>query len=200
MNEDEIRETVRRAMEEAGEPHRGALTHKTASMLEEVSAPLPKTWRFFMFEAFPHPQASFQVAVEASTGKVVSLTGRPEAFGEVLRASKATLPTTREAVAVARAYLDLTRTMDRYLRVVDGVDDLTWLPEPTAEEKRARERAEPRLRSLLKPPTAVAKGDAYVVTLFVRNGTDIEQRTVRIDAGASVTDTRQVMLRGLPLA
>ncbi|WP_285494342.1 hypothetical protein [Actinomadura sp. NBRC 104425] len=200
MNEEEIRETVRRALEEAGDSHLGPLTRKTSSMLQEVSVPLPKTWRFFRFDTVPHPQASFQVAVEVSTGKVVYLTGRPEAFGQVLRASKATLPTTREAVAVARAYLDVTRRMNRYLRVVDGVEDLTWRPEPTDEEKKARERAEPRLRSLLKPPAAVAKGDAYVVTLFVRNGTDIEQRTVSIDAGASVTDTRQVVLRGLPLA
>ncbi|WP_344948724.1 hypothetical protein [Actinomadura miaoliensis] len=200
MNDADIRETVRRGLEAAGDPYTGDLTHKSASMLKEVAVPLPKTWRFFRFDAFPHPQASFHVAVEVSTGKVVFLTGRPAAFGQVLAASKATLQTTRDAVAVARAYLDVTRRMDRYLRVVDGIEDLAWRPEPTAEEKKARERAEPRLRSLLKPPAAVVKGDTYVVTLFVRNGTDIEQRTVTIDAGASVTETRKVMLQGLPLA
>ncbi|MBC6457531.1 hypothetical protein [Actinomadura sp. HBU206391] len=194
----DVRETVRQAMAAAGRPDRAALASDTAATtISELSVPILRGWRLLRFDAVPHPGASFYVAV--GPAGVLHLTEEPASFTKVLQAANVTPTSAADAAALARAYVETTRPMTELVRVVGDVDDILWVPRPTPDERRARERASVRLRPVLRPPDAVEEGGSWVATVFVQRGDTVERRTVTIGADRSLTERGKVMARDLPV-
>jgi hypothetical protein len=167
----------------------------TASMMQP-GAELPGGARLVRFDSFPHPNASFYVGLVDRD--VFYLTETPAAFPAMLRASGVQVTSPETAVALARAYIEATRSMREFSRVVDSLDDITWAPPRTPEEEQTLAEVSGRLRASVQPPAANAAGDGYQVTLSVLRGPILERRTLTISHDGDIRQHVESVASGLP--
>ncbi|GAB3761723.1 hypothetical protein [Microlunatus parietis] len=141
-----------------------------------------------------HPRRVY-VAL-SDTDEVQLLTGRPDGFNAVVRGTE---PSQDTAADVARTFLDTTRDFRKWSYRVERVEDVTWLPKPTAEQSRARDALIKKLRSKITAPRPVADGDAWSVTLWTVTGTSLVQHELTVRADGTVEDTAVVAEPDLPV-
>jgi hypothetical protein len=191
-NETTLRRTVRDALVEAGRPGEGSLASQMqASTFEEIAVPLRQGWQVLRFNVIPHATASFHVAV--GQGRVVYLTGEPQSFTDVLRASDGIPRSTAEAVALARAYLDTTQPMTEFFRVLDSVDDLIIRGRHGDDDVIAI------LRETITPPVGGLTFETYQVIAHVQRGDTVERSTVSIAPNGSLVEQCRILATGLPI-
>jgi hypothetical protein len=195
MDQIELRRAVAAGFESAGEPDLAARAATPLStMLGPVHA-IPGGAVAVLFQAFPHPGASFYAGLAG--GQVFYLTGRPEAFTDMLRASGLRVTDEQTAAEIARAFVETTRTMDTFSRVLDSVNDIKWDPRP---ERQPAPELLAQLHGSVRPPTATAAGPGlYEVTLFVLRGADAERRVLTVAADGAVTERTEDVVSGLPV-
>ena len=195
MNEIELRSALVAGLESAGEPR---LAARAANPLATMLGPLrelPGGAVVVLFEAFPHPNASFYVGL--ADGRVFHLTGRPAAFADMVRASGLRVTDEQTAKEVACAYVETTRTMETFTGVLDSADDINWDTRPGHEPAPD---VVARLRRFVRPPAATSAGpESYQVTLFVQHGTAAERRVLTVTTDGAVTERIEDVISGLPV-
>jgi hypothetical protein len=147
------------------------------------------------FGAFPHPNASFYVGLVA--GQVFYLTGQPDAFNDMTRASGLRVADEQTAELLARAFVETTRTMRTFSRVLDSADDIRWDTRPGREPAP---EIVAQLRDYVRPPTVTAVGPGlYQVRLAVLNGAAVEHRVLTVTPAGDVTEQTEDAVEGLPV-
>jgi hypothetical protein len=193
MDQNELRRAVVAGLESAGQRDLAALAASPESAMLGPVRELPGGAVAVLFEAFPHPSASFYAGL--ARGRVFYLTGRPEAFGDMMRTIRLQVTDEQTAVQIARAYVETTRLMDTFTKVLDSIDDIGWDTTPGREpapEKIAR------LRQSVRPPAVTAAGPGhYQVSLFVLRGTAAEHRVLTVSTDGSVTEQTEDVVPGL---
>lgn len=196
MDQNSLRRVISAALTEEGPPGKGALAANPAASMMKPGAELPGGARLIRFDSFPHPGASFHVGLVGS--KVFYLTEAPKAFSAMVRESRVAIASTEIAVGLARAYVESTRSMREFSRVVDSSDDVAWAPPRTQEEQRSLAEASSRLSALVRPPAARVAGDGHEVTLYVLRGSTLERRVLTIARDGDVGENAEVVASGLP--
>lgn len=193
MNQSELRSAVAAGLELAGDPDLAARAANPRSTMIGRQRELPGGALAVLFEAFPHPGASFYAGLAG--GLVFHLTGRPAAFAEMIRASGLQIADEQTAAQIAREYVETTRTFYRYACVLDSADDIEW---DTRREPAPELVA--RLRASVRPPAATAAGPwQYQVSLFVLNGAAVEHRVLSVTTDGAVAERIENVAAGLPV-
>lgn len=195
MDENELRRTVAAGLESSGKPERAAWATNPLSTTLARTLTLPGGTVAVMFETFPHPSTSFYAGLAA--GQVFYLTGEPGAFNDMTRASGLQVTDERTAELLARAYVETTRTMNTFSRVLDSADDICWDTRPGREPAP---EIVARLRDYVRPPAVTAVGPGlYEVRLAVLNGAAVERRVLTVTRAGAVTELTEDALSGLPV-
>lgn len=193
--EGDMRTRLARALRPVS-PDTATLVEDPRTTLTEVPAEWLDGWTLIdvLHYGANHPRRVY-VAL-SDTDEVQLLTGRPDAFNAVVRG---TGPSRDAAADIARAFLDTTRDFRKWSYRVERVEDVTWLPKPTAEQVRARDALIKKLRSKITAPRPVADGDAWSVTLWTVTGTSLVQHELTVRADGTVQDTAVVAESDLPV-
>ncbi len=195
MDQNELRRVVAAGLKSAGQADLAELAASPVSTMLGPACELPGGAVAILFEAFPHPNASFYAGLAA--GRVYYLTGRPDAFGDMMRASGLHVAEERTAAEIARGYVETTRTMDTFTRVLDSVDDIGWDTRPGDGPTPALVAS---LRESVRPPTVTAVGPGrYEVSLFVLHGTAAERRVLNVSTDGAVTERTEQVVSDLPV-
>ena len=196
MDADVVRQLVSSALAVDGPSGKGRLASDPRATMFRPGGELPGGIVLGRFDAFPHPGASFYVGIVDR--QVFYLTETPEAFVAMVRASGLRIGAPEVAIAMARAYIETTRSMREFGRVVDRPQDLTWPAPRSPEHEHAIAEAIARLRTLIRPPAFEAVGDGHKVTLFVLRGSVLERRTLTISRDGDITERVEQVESGLP--
>jgi hypothetical protein len=145
----------------------------------------------------PHPQRFF-VAL-SDQGRADVLTGRPEAFSAVLIDAGVRIDSADRAADVAATFLDTTRDFKVFAYRVDSVDDISWLPRPSAAEDARRDALAQDYDSLVKPPQVAESGDGWQVTVWMVQGRDLVTHEVGLASGTAVTDATETVEKDIPV-
>ena len=145
----------------------------------------------------PHPQRFF-VAL-SDQGRAEVLTGKPEAMSAVLTDAGVQIDSSERAADVAATFLDVTRDFKVFAYRVDSVDDISWLPRPSAAEEARRDALVKDYDSLVKPPQVAESGDGWQVTVWMVQGRDLVTHEVGLASGAAVTDSAETVEKDIPV-
>ncbi|MFC9897218.1 hypothetical protein ACFVMC_26315 [Nocardia sp. NPDC127579] len=114
--------------------------------------------------------------------EVQVLTGRPEAFDAVVRGSE---PSADTAIAIGRAFLDTTRTFEKWSYRVERPEEIVGLPEHT----------DPILADLrieITPPLPVAGPAGWSLRLWTVTGTSLIRHDLCVRRDRTVEDRATV--------
>lgn len=191
MDTNELRSAVVAGLETAGEQELAARAGDPLSTGIVRLRELPGGAVAGLFEAFPHPSASFYAGVAG--GRVFCLTGAPDAFADMVQASGLQVTDEQTAAELARQYVETTRTFETFATALDSADDINWRTPPAPEVAA-------RLREAVRPPVAAAAGPGrYEVSLFVLHGDAVERRVLTVTADGTVTERTEDVFRNLPV-
>lgn len=145
----------------------------------------------------PHPQRFFVALSDGGRAEVLS--GRPDAFSAVLTDAEVAIDSSARAATVAATFLDVTRDFKVFAYRVDSVDDIKWLPRPSAAEEAARDALVKDYRGQVKPPQVEESGDGYQVTAWMVQGRDLVTHDVGLASGTAVTDQAETAEKDIPV-
>jgi hypothetical protein len=191
-----MRQLIVDALAAQGPEGKAELAGNPAASIMRPGEKLPGAAQLVRFDSFPHPGASFYVGVVGRS--VFYLTEAPQEFSAMVRASGMEITSPEVAIALARAYVEATRSMREFSRVVDSTDDIRWAPPRSPEEEQNLVDVTERLRALIQPPTFHGIGDGYEVRLCVLRGAALERRTLTLSRGGDVSQRVEEIASGLP--
>lgn len=130
-------------------------------------------------------------------GRLRLLTGRPDAFRELIADLPVVIADADTAVGYVRAFLAITREHDVLVQVPDHADAIQWRPgSPEEEDRRQAFVAEVSLEPQVRPREAA---DGFVVSLVLLRDQRAEQPTFTVGAGGSIDVDSEILVDGLPL-
>lgn len=202
MDTNELRSAVVADLESAGKHELAARVADAQSTMLRRLRELPGGAVAGLFEAFPHPSASFYAGV--ADGRVFYLTGAPDAFAAMVRANGLRVTDEQTAAELAREYVEITRTFETFTTVLDSADGIKWdiSPEDEEEEEERESASEvvARVREAVQPPTVAAAGQGrYEVSVFVLHGDAVERRVLTVTAEGAVTGRTEDVFPDLPV-
>ncbi len=201
MDADELLSAVVADLESAGEHELAARIADFESTTLRRLRELPGGAVAGLFEAFPHPSASFYAGVAG--GRVFYLTDAPDVFAAMVRANGLRVTDEQTAAELAREYVETTRTFETFTTVLDSADGIEWAARPEQEKGEGGESASEviaRVREAVRPPTAAFAGQGrYVVSVFVLHGDAVEHRVLTVTAEGTVTERTEDVFPDLPV-
>ena len=144
-----------------------------------------------------HPRRFF--AGLSPDGTVAYLTGHPEAFDAMVRAAGVRVDDAGTAGRLVAAHLDSTRAFRTYFYRVASTADIAWLPDPTADQRRARHRLERAYADRVAEPSLRRSGDGWTLHVWMVDGQTLVDHTVTVAADGGVADEARVAERDLPV-
>ena len=145
----------------------------------------------------PRPKRFF-VAL-SDDGRAEVLSGQPDAFSTVLTEAGVQIDSAERAADVAAVFLDVTRDFRAFAYRIDSVDDIKWLPKPTAAEESTRDALVEDYRSKVKPPQVAESGDGWQVTVWMVQGRDLVRHELGLASGTAVTDSAETVEKDIPV-
>lgn len=199
MDTNELRSAVVADLESAGEHELAARVADAESTRLRRVRELPGGPVVGLFEAFPHPSASFYAGV--ADGRVFYLTDAPDVFAAMVRANGLRVTDEQTAAELAREYVEITRTFETFTTVLDSADGIEWDISPEEEEEgESASEVVARLREAVQPPTVAAAGQGrYEVSVFVLHGDAVERRVLTVTAEGAVTERTEDVFPDLPV-
>jgi hypothetical protein len=195
VDQNQLRRAVVNGLKSAGQPDPAALAASPRSTMLGPVRELPGGAAAVMFEAFPHPNASFYAGLAG--GRVYYLTGTPHAFGDMMRATGLQITEEQTAAEIARAYVETTRTMDTFTGILNSADDIGWDTRPEHEPDPGMLAW---LRESVRPASVMAVGPGrYEVSLFVLHGTAVERRVLNVNTDGTVIERTEQVVSDLPV-
>ena len=180
-------------------PAYAKLVENPQTTLTPVTADWLSGWQILdvVNQTPPHPQRFF-VAL-SDQGRAEVLSGKPEAMSTVLTDAGVQIDSAERAAEVAATFLDVTRDFRVFAYRVDSVDDIKWLPRPSADEQARRDALVKDYDSLVKPPQVAESGDGWQVTLWMVQGRDLVTHEVGLASGTAVTDQAETAEKDIPV-
>lgn len=123
------------------------------------------------------------------------LTGRPEAFAEMVAAVPVSIPDAETALGYVRGFLAATRRHDDLVQVVTDPSEIAWRPGSPDEE----ERREAFVADTSFAPQVEEHGDGFAVSLVVLRDQHAQLSSFRVTADGRVDAHDEVLVEGLPL-
>lgn len=140
-----------------------------------------------------HPQRWF-MGVKGEGSEVVVLSGFPERWSRVAEGAQVT--SGDQAVELATVRADATRDMTKGYTRIEAVDDIRFLPKHSPEQTD-------RIAAITRDhdvTLARATGQGpWEVRLWTVTDGDLVRHDVRVATDGSITDTPEVVERGLPV-
>jgi len=147
--------------------------------------------------SMPHPRRFFVGLSEA--GRARDLSGHPEAFDAMVTDARIRVGQARTAVAVGQAFLDTTRTFQRYSTRVEDLRRVGWVTDLSPAEQGARDRVLQAYDDQVGPPRAAPAGDGWTLTAWTVDGPTLVRHDLTVAATGTVTDRPEVVARDLPV-
>jgi len=131
-------------------------------------------------------------------GTVTVLTGRPEAFVDLLAEASVRVRDEATAVAVVDTYLDATRSFRRWSQRVATFDDVRLRPTLDDAAQATVDAARTRLAAQIGPTSAQRRGDGFAVVAWVQDGDAVVRHDVDLTSDGTLTDHPSTQVSGLP--
>ena len=180
-------------------PSNARLVENPQTRLTPVTAEWLSGWQILdvLNSTGPHPQRFF-VALSDS-GRAEVLTGRPDAFSTLLTAAGVRIDSTEVAGDVGEVFLDVTRDFRVYAYRVDSVDDIEWIPRPSAAEQAARDQLLTTYRGKIQPTQVAGSGDGWQVSIWMVQGRDLMTHELGIASGTPIADQAKMIEKDIPV-
>ena len=150
------------------------------------------------FDTYPHARGSFYVGLVAND--VFYLTESPASFNAMIRASEVSISVGDDALAIVRAYLETTRPMRRFGRLLGDASDVRWARARNEEERRRLDTAVETVSSVVAPPAVDDHDRGFAVTAYVLYDATVERRTLLVGHDGYVDEIeRSPVASGLPV-
>ena len=175
---DPVRRLIRDALTASGLPRKAHLAAEPARSVLRPIGTLPGGAQIIRVDAIPHPQASFHVGIVGR--QAFHLTQSPASFTAMMRASRVHVTDPETALAIARSFVDATRSMRRSARIVTGIGDIT------ATAPAHDQAAIARLQAALAEPSTQTGGEGFRVNVFVLEDAAIERRVLTVSGDGDV--------------
>ena len=160
-------------------------------MIREMER-LPGGAHVVRFDTFPHARNSFYVGLAADM--VFYLTESPDGFNAMIRAAAVSVAGPEYALELARAYVETTRPMRHFGRLVNGAHDVPWLKARTAEARQRLTAAIDAVAAAVAPPAVEEHANGHVITAYVLYDKTIERRTLGVAADGVVSEIERVTI------
>jgi hypothetical protein len=169
-------------------PGSARLVENAATKLRVVPAAWLPGWQVIDVtnNTLAHPQR-FYVAL-AEGGEVQYLSGEPESFTTVVTAAQPKIASAQTAQAVSDLYLDSTRSFVTYSYRIASLDDVSWLPHPTAAETAARGRVEETYGARVTSAAPERSGSGWTLTQWMVSGRDLVRHRVTVASNGTISD------------
>lgn len=145
----------------------------------------------------PHPRRIY--AALSDSGDAVVLTGQPAEFSSMLQQVGVSVGSAAVAEDVAAVFLDATRTFATYSYRIDGVDDIKWRPQLTADQQSARDQVVSAYGKQIASATAEQSSSGWMVIVWTVSGTDLVRHQVTIGSDGTVADQTETVASDLPV-
>jgi hypothetical protein len=180
-------------------PVNAKLVENPQTTLTPVAADWLSGWQILdvQNQTPPRPKRFFVALSDAGRAEVLS--GKPAAFSTVLTEAGVPIDSAERAADVAAVFLDVTRDFRTYAYRIDSVDDITWLPKPTAAEESARDALVQDYRGKVKPPQVAESGDGWQVTVWMVQGRNLVTHELGLASGTAVTDAAETVEQDIPV-
>ena len=103
------------------------------------------------------------------------------------------------AIDIGSVFLDSTRDFRTYAYRIDSVEDIEWLPKPTAAQQATRDQVMKTYQSKVKPPQATQSSDGWQVTVWMVQGRDLVEHELGIASGTAVSDQAETVENDIPV-
>ena len=180
-------------------PANARLVENAQTTLTPVTADWLSGWQILdvQNQTPPRPKRAFVALSDAGRAEVLS--GRPDAFSAVLTEAGVQIDSAERAADVAGTFLDTTRDFKVFAYRVDGVDDITWMPRPSADEQARRDGLVQEYRGKVEPPQVAESGDGWQVIVWMVQGRDLVTHDLGLASGAAVTDQAETVESDIPV-
>ena len=180
-------------------PANAKLVESPKTSLDPVEAAWLPGWQILdvQNQTPPRPKRFFVALSDA--GRVEVLSGKPDAFSAVLTDAGVKIDSAKTAAAVGATFLDVTRDFRVFAYRIDGVDDISWLPRPTADQQAVRDQLVKDYRSKVKPPQVEESGDGWRVTIWMVQGRDLVTHELDLASGTPVVDSAETVEKDIPV-
>jgi hypothetical protein len=170
-------------------PGGARLVDNAATRLRVVPAAWLPGWQVIDVtnNTLAHPQR-FYVGL-AEGGEVQYLTGEPESFTAMVAAAQPTIASAQTARAVSDLYLDSTRDFVSYSYRISTLDDVDWLPHPTAAQTEARARVVKSFTERVTAPAPQRSGPGWRLTQWMVSGQELVRHEVTVSPTGEVRDS-----------
>lgn len=146
----------------------------------------------------PHPRRFY--AALSDRGRAVVLTGNGRAFSAVLLEAGVRVDSAETAGAIGAVYLDATRDFRAYAYRIDSVEDIEWLPQPTAAEATRRDTLRAAYRGQIRPLRAEGGDDRWQVVTWMVEGRTLTRHELNIVPGLPASDRITVHEQDIPVS
>jgi hypothetical protein len=150
------------------------------------------------FDTYPHARGSFYVGLLAND--VFYLTESRDAFNAMIRASAVSVVGSDDALTIAHAYLETTRPMRHFGRLLRDATDVRWARPGNDEEQRRLDSAVEAVSSVVAPPAVDIHDIGFTITAYVLYDATIDRRTLLVRHDGSVDEiSRSPVASNLPV-
>jgi hypothetical protein len=126
------------------------------------------------------------------------LTAAPSNFALMARAEALEVNSPDLAAEYATAYLEITRSMSHVFYLVRAVEDIQFLPSPSAEEERLARVLAEKYRQVVVPPVARSSLLGHTVTVYAMRQQELERHDLTVGPYGDVRDRAVVLEKNMP--
>ncbi len=170
---------------------------------ETTVTPVEATWLhgWQVFDVYSrtqyHPQRFY--AALSDDGTALLLSGKPDAFNQMVRNGAVVVDDASLATDVATFYLDTTRAFDVYSYRISAMSEVQWRPNLDATQAQQRAQLEAQYDALVQPPAAEPSGTGWTVTAWTVDGATLVDHSLAVAADGTVKDSPDVVATDLPV-
>jgi hypothetical protein len=180
-------------------PANARLVENAQTSLTPVTADWLSGWQILDVQNQTPPRPKRFFVALSDGGRAEVLSGKPEAFSTVLTEAAVEIDSADRAAEVAGTFLDVTRDFKVFAYRIDSVDDIRWLPRPSADEQARRDALVEDYGGKVKPARVAESGDGWQVTVWMVQGRDLVTHDLGLASGAAVTDEAETVEKDIPV-
>jgi hypothetical protein len=180
-------------------PTKARLVEQGETSLTPVAAAWLPGWQILDVQnnTAPHPQRFFVALPDSGRAEVLS--EQPNTFSTVLVDAGVRIDSADLAAEVGGVFLDVTRDFRSYAYRINRIDDIAWVPRPSAAEQAARNKLIETYGSEIEPPHAVESDEGWLVTVWMVQGRDLVIHDLGIASATPITDQVQTVEEDIPV-
>ncbi|UZN04725.1 hypothetical protein [Cellulomonas sp. S1-8] len=132
-------------------------------------------------------------------GVATLLTGRTDAYVDLLTEAGVQVDDEGTAAAVVETYLDSTRTFRQWSQRIASFDDVQLRPTLDDAAQATVDAARAQLATEIGPTTAQPRGDGFDVEAWMQDGDVLVRHDVRVTSDGELSDRPSTQVSGLPV-